>query len=289
MMSELTVTMGALTGALADVPESAAAWVPLRRATVEAALRHLNNLQTVVDALRYLGYTGDSPHPTANEAPVDVQQAPSPWRYPVMSEEEARQANRTFVADEVHVLRHVEAAVTSVPANGANNDRPTNSWRRKPKTERLAIVRETIGRLATNGWLTQLDFDRRKPEWMPSGSAHVAAFGISWSELVRSAVPAVLTAETPLPDDVVIQVDDDAQLRMAVYEEMRRLAVGDWGPSKTRWDDERSPSLPKSDELIERFGGRWVTLLHEANLLPPGATRSIKEAVVAEATEPFRE
>ena len=83
---------------------------------------------------------------------------------------------------------------------------------------------------------------------------------------------------------------------MAVYNEMRRLAIGPNGPSKTRWDDERPPSLPKSDDLIERFGARWVVLLQQADLMPPGTTlphsaaaKVHREEVAAETAEPFRE
>ena len=291
-MSDLTTTMGAMTGALADVPESATAWVPLRRATVEAALRHLDSLQTVVDALRYLGY-----------ADVDVQPAPAPaWRYPVLSAEDAAsQGERAFIADEVHML-HAKADAGPAPSNGtaisaapipSSDDKPTNAWRRRPLAERLEIVRQTIAELATNGWLTQLDFDRRKPEYMPSGSAHVATFRMSWRDLVQSALPKTVAAPEP---DAIVEIDEEAQLRMAMYNEMRRLAVGPNGPSKTRWDDERSPSLPKSDDLIERFGARWVVLLQQADLLPPGTTlphsaaaKIHREGVAAETAEPFRE
>ena len=87
-MSKLLTTMEAMQDMLAGVPETPGAWVPLRRATVEEALSHLRDLQTVVDALRDLGYAGEQ-----SSAYVDVQPTPAPvWRYPVMSAEEVAAA-----------------------------------------------------------------------------------------------------------------------------------------------------------------------------------------------------
>lgn len=51
--------------------------------------------------------------------------------------------------------------------------------------------------------------------------------------------------------------------------ELQRLAQNGVGPSKTRWDTQRMRSLPKSDELIGRFGVRWFAVLKAAGLSSP--------------------
>ena len=194
-MSNLQTTMGAMQDMLAGVPDAPGAWVPLRRATVEAALQHLRDLQTVVDALRYLGYAGEQP-----SAYVDVQPTPAPaWRYPVMSAEEVAAAaapangNVTLPDAVVRTNGHSHAAAP------ARHTKPTNGWRRMAKEERLELVLAEIARQAgERTWLTQSEFDRDKPEMMPSASSMTATLGLTWIGLVSQALPrAVVPAAQP--------------------------------------------------------------------------------------------
>lgn len=207
-MSKLQTTIEALESALSDVPNTPTAWVPLRRATVEAAHRLLGGIPV---ALAMLGALDNE-----NGA---VPAAPTPtWRYPVLSfEEAASQGEPVFVADEVRVLPgngstsarangNGNGAVTVAPAEQLTYTQPTNTWRRRPKAERLALVKETIARLAVNGWLTQSEFDRGKPDYMPTGPAHVAAFAMSWSDLVKAALAS---AEESMPASAEAEVAAD--------------------------------------------------------------------------------
>jgi len=191
-MSNLQTTMNAMYEALVDVPAAPTAWVPLRRATVLEAIRLLNGVETAVAALRLLE------DEVVAEAPSAAAPAPT-WRYPVLSAEEAA-AQTVAPNGTITGKSSAHSALNGhSPAPVTNGDRPNNSWRRRPKEERLTILKETIVALATNGWLTQQEFDRRKPEWMPSGSTHVAAFGISWRDLVRSVLPGAVTIEEEDP------------------------------------------------------------------------------------------
>jgi hypothetical protein len=78
-------------------------------------------------------------------------------------------------------------------------DKTTNTWRRKPKAERLALVCTEIARMAgERTWVTQVEFDRSKPESMPSASSMVQTLGLTWIELVCKALPlAVVPAAQP--------------------------------------------------------------------------------------------
>ena len=194
-MSKLLTTMEAMRDMLAGVPDTPGAWVPLRRATGDEALSHLRDLQTVVDALRYLGYAGEQP-----SAYVDVQPTPAPaWRYPVMSAEEvaaaAAPANGSVTISDT-VVRANGHSPASTPASHA---RATNGWRRMPKAERLTLVCAEIARQAGDRtWLTQSEFDREKPESMPSAIGLTATLGLSWVGLVSQALPrAVVPAAQP--------------------------------------------------------------------------------------------
>ena len=194
-MSKLLTTMEAMQDMLAGVPEAPGAWVPLRRATVEEALSHLRDLQTVVDALRYLGYAGEQP-----SAYVDVQPTPAPvWRYPVMSAEEVAAAaapvNGSVTISDVAVRTNGHSPA-SAPAS---HTKPTNGWRRIPKEERLKLVCAEIARQAGDRtWLTQSEFDRDKPETMPSASGLTATLGLTWIGLVSQALlHAVVPAAQP--------------------------------------------------------------------------------------------
>ena len=78
-------------------------------------------------------------------------------------------------------------------------EKPTNGWRRMPKEERLALVCGEIARQAgERTWLTQSEFDRDKPEMMPSASGLVTTLGLTWIGLVSQALPhAVVPAAQP--------------------------------------------------------------------------------------------
>lgn len=196
-MSKPQTTMEAMQDMLAGVPDAPGAWVPLRRATVDEALQHLRDLQTVVDALKYLGYAGEQPSAAAY---VDVQPTPAPaWRYPVLSAEEAA-AQTVAPNGTITGKSGAHSALNGhSPAPVTNGDRPTNSWRRLPKEERLAQVCAEIARIAGDRvWLTQSEFDRCKPESMPSASSMVSTLGLTWVGLVSKALPrAVVPAAQP--------------------------------------------------------------------------------------------
>lgn len=208
-MSKLQITMNALQTALADAPNTPTAWVPLRRATVEEALRVLGGIPVALLALGAL----DNEYGTVPAAPTLT------WRYPVLSAEEAAgQGERVFVADEVrtlHVNGSVSAkttgngngAVTVAPAELVTYTQPTrttgkaapapvkatNTWRRIPKPERLTLVCTEIARIADGRtWVTQAEFDRSKPDAMPSASGLTATLDLTWIELVCKALPAAV-------------------------------------------------------------------------------------------------
>jgi len=199
-MSKLLTTIEALESALADAPNTPSAWVPLRRATVEAAYRVLGSIPVAISILGVLDETGEVPN----------------WHAEVDRPDEP-----VFVADEVRVL--LGNGSTSARANGNGNgaatvapaerltytqpagktapalEKPSNAFRRKPKVERLALVCAELARIADGRtWVTQSEFDRGKPESMPGANAMVATLKLTWIELVRKALPlAVVPAAQP--------------------------------------------------------------------------------------------
>lgn len=188
-MNKLQTTMGSMEEALADVPDAPTAWVPLRRATVLEALRLLNGVEAAVAALRLLE---DEP-----------ETAPDPaWHYPVLSAEEAAAQtvapNGTITA-QTNVACSVLNGHSPASAPVVNGDRPINSWRRRPKEERLAIVCAEIVRIAGDRvWVTQAEFDRAKPASMPTAGSMVITLGLTWIGLVSKALPhAVVPAAQP--------------------------------------------------------------------------------------------
>lgn len=203
----MKLTMEAMRVALADAPETLTAWVPLRRVAVEEALRMLGNLETIVDAVRYLGYFDE-------EVPHEVNPVPV-YRYPVLSAEEAagQGENVAQFAYEVTTARsngNGNGAVTVAPAERLTYtqpvgtarktapalEKPTNGWRRMPKEERLALVCGEIARQAgERTWLTQSEFDRDKPETMPSASSLTATLGLTWIGLVSQALPRAVVPD----------------------------------------------------------------------------------------------
>ena len=189
-MNKLQTTMGSMEEALADVPDAPTAWVPLRRATVEEALRLLGGIPVALSILGALEQaTGEVP----------AFPAPTGWRKPVLSAEEA--AAQTVVAS--GTITGKSGAHSALnghsPAPVTNGDRPNNSWRRRPKGERLALVYAEIARQAGDRvWLTQAEFDRDKPSSMPSASSMVSTLGLTWINLVSAALPrAVVPAAQP--------------------------------------------------------------------------------------------
>lgn len=206
-MNEVRLTMDVMQSALADAPETPTVWVPLRRATVEEALRMLGNLETIVDAVRYLGHFDE-------EVPHEVNPVPV-WHYPVLSAEEAADQGENVAqfAYEVTTARsngNGNGAVTVAPAERLTYtqpvgtarktapalEKPTNGFRRRPKEERLELVLAEIARQAgERTWLTQSEFDREKPESMPSASGLTATLGLTWVGLVSQALPRAVVPD----------------------------------------------------------------------------------------------
>ena len=178
-MNKLQLTTEALELALADAPNTPTAWVPLRRATVEEALRVLGGVETAVAALRTLEREIEDDRPSTNGTLTP-------------------QATTAIVANgNGHVTLEPAQRITyTQPAhsNGKTQparDKETNTWRRKPKAERLAIVQATIRQLSVNspdGWVSQAQFDKGRPNDMPTAGAHVAAFKLAWNDLVKAAL-----------------------------------------------------------------------------------------------------
>ena len=184
-MNKLQLTMDALQTALADAPETPTAWVPLRRIAVEEALRMLGGMGATVDALHRLESEIEDDRPVWLDAVVMVDEL-------------------TTQAATVHVNGKSNGAVMVAPAERLTYTQPapdkaTNGWRRKPKPERLALVcAEIAHQAAGRTWLTQSEFDRDKPETMPSASGLTATLGLTWVGLVSQALPhAVVTAAQP--------------------------------------------------------------------------------------------
>lgn len=201
----MKLTMEAMRVALADAPETLTAWVPLRRVTVEEALRMLGNLETIVDAVRYLGHFDEEMPHEVNPVPV--------YRYPVLSVEDpaSQGENVAQFAYEVTTARsNGNGAVTVAPAERLTYtqparaakptapapEKPTNGFRRRPKAERLELVCAEIARQAgERTWLTQSEFDRDKPEMMPSASSLTATLGLTWIGLVSQALPRAVVPD----------------------------------------------------------------------------------------------
>jgi len=68
------------------------------------------------------------------------------------------------------------------------------TWRKLPKSVRLAMVRHVLSFGPDPGDMTQAQFDALKPSWMPPGSSHPGAFGVTWAQLndARVQVEVVL-------------------------------------------------------------------------------------------------
>ena len=208
-MNKLQLTMDALQTALADAPETPTAWVPLRRIAVEEALRMLGGVGTAVDALRRLESEIEDDRPAWLVDTSAIATLAAQATTVIVPNGNGHVAVMPVEPGDNHVVIHPQAQAmwqritANAPvmdgrkpkAHQPAPDKTTNTWRRKPKAERLAIVQQTIAALAVNGWLTQTQFDQGKPVDMPTGTAHVAAFKMSWNDLVQSALPAPAEGE----------------------------------------------------------------------------------------------
>jgi hypothetical protein len=195
-MNKLQLTMDALQTALADAPETPTAWVPLRRVAVEEALRMLGGVGAAVDALRRLESEIDDDRPVWLDAVVMVDELATQ----VTTVHTNGNGNGAMTithtpAERLTYTQPARAARKTAPAP----DKTTNSWRRKPKAERLALVCAEIARMAgERTWVTQVEFDRSKPASMPSASSMVQTLELTWIELVCKALPlAVVPAAQP--------------------------------------------------------------------------------------------
>lgn len=280
-MSKLQTTIDALQGALADVPEAPAAWVPLRRSTVEEALRVLGSVHGVLAPMKALAaeIEGERQKPAAiiNVAVGDTTD---------------------YGALAKRVVAHINGSVSAMSTGNHNGTAVTVADPQVPSdwTHGEALYVE-LHRLAQDGvGPSKARWNVEAAKGMPPADVIIGDTGKRWFAILEEAG---LRAPVHSPDasmrgtPAAVAVDDD-QLRSAVYVEMRRLALGSAGPSKTRWDDERAPDLPKSDELIGRLGARWIVLVKEAGLMPPnaGPRRNVpapaEAEVAADEAELFR-
>lgn len=160
-MSKLQTTMEAMYEAMADVPAVPTAWVPLRRTTVEEALRLLGSVHGVLAPLKALAaeLEGESP------------------------------------AMPVQALQLNGLATSLLVSNGNGHvtvqdgrKRPKADWSKLPKEERLAQVMRVIAELAKDGQLSMREFDEGRPAGMSTAGAQVVACGMTWVDLVKSAL-----------------------------------------------------------------------------------------------------
>lgn len=187
-MNKLQLTMDALQTALADAPETPTAWVPLRRATVEEALRMLGGrLESEIEDDRPV-WLEDVPVVKIDKRAYRIMATHTNGNGDVM-------AVPVEPAEQLTYTQPARAAQKTTPAL----EKPTNSWRRKPKAERLALVCAEIARIAgEQTWVTQAEFDRSKPESMSTANSLVSTLGLTWIELVCKALPfAVVPAAQP--------------------------------------------------------------------------------------------
>lgn len=166
-MSKLHTMMEAMKDALADVPEAPTAWVPLRRATVEEALQLLGTVYGVLMPIKALAAELEGERPT-----MPVQ---------------ALQLNGLATSARVS---NGNGHVTVLPAAPVQDGRkrPKADWSKLPKEERLAQVMRLIAELAKDGQLTMREFDEGRPPGMSTAGAQVVACGMTWADLVKSAL-----------------------------------------------------------------------------------------------------
>lgn len=65
--------------------------------------------------------------------------------------------------------------------HGINAGRWT--WRKLPKSVRLAMVRHVLSFTETDAAMSMSQFDAFKPHWMPGAGTHPITFGVTWSTL----------------------------------------------------------------------------------------------------------
>ena len=65
--------------------------------------------------------------------------------------------------------------------HGINAGRWT--WRKLPKTVRLAMVRHVLSFTETDAPMSMSQFDAFKPHWMPGAGTHPVTFGVTWATL----------------------------------------------------------------------------------------------------------
>lgn len=65
-----------------------------------------------------------------------------------------------------------------------NNEEGKTTWRKTPRHARLDMVRFVIRQAMQDGApLSQFEFDRQRPVWMPRGASHPVTFGCTWEDL----------------------------------------------------------------------------------------------------------
>ncbi len=193
-MNKLQMAIEMLQTALADAPETPTAWVPLRRIAVEEALRMLGGVGAAVDALHRLESEIEDDRPVWLDAVVMVDELTT-QAAPAHVNGNGNGAVMVAPAERLTYTQPARAARKTAPAP----NKATNSWRRLPKAERLALVCAEIARMAgERTWVTQVEFDRSKPASMPSASSMVQTLELTWIELVCKALPlAVVPAAQP--------------------------------------------------------------------------------------------
>lgn len=192
-MSKLLTTMEAMQDMLAGVPEAPGAWVPLRRATVEEALRLLGAMHGVLAPMKAL----------AAELEGERQEPVLLWQQGAdllvaATETMVHHGNGHMTPvpaepDDNHVVIHPQAGAVWQRITGAfavmdGRKQPRSDWSKLPKEERLAQVQRVIAELAQDGRLKMSEFDAGRPAGMSTAGAQVVAFGMAWNDLVKSAL-----------------------------------------------------------------------------------------------------
>lgn len=82
--------------------------------------------------------------------------------------------------DDAAMLSGLDAATLDY-WHGINAGRWT--WRKLPKTVRLAMVRHVLSFTETDAPMSMSQFDAFKPHWMPGAGTHPVTFGVTWATL----------------------------------------------------------------------------------------------------------
>lgn len=88
----------------------------------------------------------------------------------------------------------------------------------------------------------------------------------------------------------VVYDPNDAELRAAVQERMRSLAVGDYAPTRDDWTKDKPRHLPGQEWISRTPGWGWRAMLKEAGLTPrtPQNSRELADPMQAPLTEEER-